>query len=408
MRDSVTSGRMKTYLVGGAVRDRLLGLPVTDRDWVVVGETPEAMQAAGFKPVGKDFPVFLHPETHEEYALARTERKTGPGYHGFQFNTDVSVTLEQDLARRDLTINAIAQDDDDNLVDPYNGQQDIQARLLKHVSSAFTEDPVRVLRIAKFMARFSHLGFSIAEPTEQLIRSMIVSGELDKLVPERIWRECEASLAALTPCAFFKSLLSIGALAPTMPELDEALRRTNSSQLPTAGKQSAGSQHMLSSLEAASELSTSASVRFAALCAGFTPEHTPLLERFCERLRVPAKFAELAMLSARYSLRAQQSLTLDATQLQALLKSVDAARRPARFNDFLSATQANAMAMSGASAYAKANYAPAVHLLACAQAMASIDAAQVARSQPNKTTISTAIKQREIEAIQTYLGANPS
>jgi len=394
---------MKTYLVGGAVRDKLLGLPVVDRDWVVVGETPDAMLAAGFRPVGKDFPVFLHPETHEEYALARTERKTGPGYRGFRFNTDVSVTLEQDLLRRDLTINAIAQDHNNDIIDPFNGRQDIEARLLRHVSPAFTEDPVRVLRIAKFMARFSHLGFEIADITRQLMQSMVDNGEVDNLVPERVWRECEASMAAISPRAFFTSLLSVNALAPTMPELDEALRLQTHSKLDNAaGLQSTLSYPMLDALDTASELSDSASVRFAALCAGFTSAHVASLEHFCKRLRVPTTFSDLAILSARHTTHAHQALVLDAYQLHTLLKSLDAVRRPARFNDFLIAVQANAES----TVVCTEEYAQAVRLRACAQAMGSIDAAQIAKSQPNKTTISSAIKQREIEAIETCLSAN--
>jgi len=404
MPDSVPSEEMKTYLVGGAVRDKLLGLPVVDRDWVVVGETPEAMLAAGFRPVGKDFPVFLHPETQEEYALARTERKTGAGYHGFQFDTDVSVTLEQDLLRRDLTINAIAESHNNELVDPFNGQQDIKARVLRHVSPAFTEDPVRVLRIAKFMARFSHLGFEIADNTLQLMRSMVDSGEIDNLVPERVWRECEASMAASTPRSFFSSLLSADALAPNMPELDEALRRTASPESDnTTGSQSTVSYPMLDALDAACELSTSAGVRFAAFCAGFTPAHAHSLKHFCERLRVPSKFAELAVLSARYTHTAQQALALDASQLHTLLKSTDAVRRPERFNDFLTAAHANANA--DAAVTSTEEYSQAIHLRECAQAMSNIDAAKIAKSQPNKTTVSTAIKQHEIEAIETYLGS---
>jgi len=413
MLDSVTLERMKTYLVGGAVRDKLLGLPVADRDWVVVGETPEAMVAAGFKPVGKDFPVFLHPQTHEEYALARTERKTGPGYQGFQFNTDASVTLEQDLLRRDLTINAIAQGHENNLVDPFNGQQDIKSRVLRHVSPAFSEDPVRVLRVAKFMARFSNLGFEIADATLQLMRTMVDNGEIDNLVPERVWRELEASLSASVPSAFFTSLLNANALAPTMPELDEALRlpTTNASENVT-NHRAIISHPMLDALDAACKLSDSRCVRFAAFCAGFSSARAPKLESFCQRLRVPAKFAELAVLSARHTINAHQALALDADQLHTLLKSLDAIRRPERFNDFLSAAQANAIAntdeitnYSGINNPAVSNrdFPQSARLRACAQAMGSIDAALIAKRQPNKTTISTAIKQHEIEAINTYL-----
>ena len=186
--------QMNTYLVGGAVRDELLGKPVADRDWVVVGSTPEAMLEQGYRPVGKDFPVFLHPHTHEEYALARTERKTAPGYHGFSFNTDVSVTLEEDLERRDLTINAMARDANGNLIDPYHGKRDLDDRILRHVSDAFLEDPVRILRVAKFMARLAPMGFRVADETRELMRAMVASGEVDNLVAERVWQEMQLSL----------------------------------------------------------------------------------------------------------------------------------------------------------------------------------------------------------------------
>src|SRR5690348_3115323 len=214
------NARMKTYLVGGAVRDRLLGLPVKDRDHVVVGATPEAMLRAGFKPVGKDFPVFLHPQTQEEYALARTERKTGRGYHGFAFDTDPTVTLEDDLRRRDLTINAIAQDDDGTLIDPFGGAADLRAGILRHVSPAFAEDPVRILRVARFAARYAERGFRIAASTLELMRAMVRDGEVDHLVPERVWAETRKALAERAPSAFVRTLRDCGALARIMPEVD--------------------------------------------------------------------------------------------------------------------------------------------------------------------------------------------
>ena len=210
----------EVYLVGGAVRDKRLGLAVKDRDWVVVGASPEELADAGYKPVGKDFPVFLHPESHEEYALARTERKSGRGYHGFTFNTDPSVTLEEDLARRDLTVNAMAETLDGKLVDPFNGAQDLENRTLRHVSDAFLEDPVRVLRVAKFMARFAHLGFSVAPETMDLMRDMVSDGEVDHLVPERVWQEMYSALGYTTPRSFIESLRECGALKVLLPEAD--------------------------------------------------------------------------------------------------------------------------------------------------------------------------------------------
>src|SRR3984885_7196916 len=214
------NARMKTYLVGGAVRDRLLGIPVKDRDYVVVGATPDEMLRQGYTPVGKDFPVFLHPQTHEEYALARTERKTGRGYHGFVFQADATVTLEQDLARRDLTINAIAEDEHGALTDPYEGVRDIEARILRHVSPAFVEDPVRVLRVARFAARFAPLGFTVADETMALMQQMVRDGEGDHLVPERVWAETRKALGEAQPSAFLRVLRECGALAVLFPEID--------------------------------------------------------------------------------------------------------------------------------------------------------------------------------------------
>ncbi|MCL4137475.1 UNVERIFIED_CONTAM: hypothetical protein GTU68_064761 [Idotea baltica] len=366
---------MKTYLVGGAVRDKLLGIPVVDNDWVVVGATPHTMLDAGFVPVGKDFPVFLHPETHEEYALARTERKTGPGYQGFAFNTDSSVTLEEDLLRRDLTINAIAQDDNESLIDPFHGQQDIQDRLLRHVSLAFAEDPVRVLRVAKFMARFSSLGFNIHNDTLALMQSMVASGEVDNLVAERVWQELEASLGADNPRAFFASLMRCGALNQVMPELNDAFARS------AAVGSDQSSQPMLNTLDKACTLSTEARVRFASL-----------------RLRVPTSFSELALLGARFADVAHDANALTASELHSLLKSLDVARRPERFEDFLCVIKAHAQPIANDNTYAQAE-----HLRSCATAMGSINAAMIAKSEPNKAQISTVIKQHETAAIENYL-----
>ena len=372
---------MDTYLVGGAVRDKLLGIPVNDRDWVVVGTTPEAMIKAGYKAVGKDFPVFLHPDTHEEYALARTERKTGPGYHGFQFNTDITVTLEDDLLRRDLTLNAIAEDAQGNLIDPFNGQQDIQNKILRHVSPAFAEDPVRVLRVAKFMARFAHLDFKLADSTTQLVKTMVDDGEVDNLVAERVWQEFHAALSYPTPKAFFTTLIHTNALARIMPELHSL----------------AGTPRALAALDQAVKLSHKPGTRFAALCAEFTQERAPQLEQFCQRVRASSAVSELALLSARYTQDCHDCLAMDAHALHQLLKKLDATRRPDRFNDFLISAQAHANAKT------QGDYPQAKHLLKCANAMSSIGAAEIAKSQPNKSTISTAIKQAQVSAIDAML-----
>jgi len=372
---------METYLVGGAVRDKILGIPVKDRDWVVVGATPDEMMQAGYKAVGKDFPVFLHPKTHEEYALARTERKTGPGYHGFHFNTDVSVTLEEDLLRRDLTLNAIAEDTSGKLIDPFNGQQDIIDKVLRHVSPAFVEDPVRVLRIAKFMARFTHLGFKLASSTTQLVRTMVESGEVDNLVAERVWQEFNASLAGPSPRAFFTTMMHTNALPRIMPELAQLI-----DEKPKA----------LDTLDRATELSKDPTVRFAAFCAHFTNAKASELEQFCKRLRVPKATSELVLLSARYSQQAHRSTTLNAEQMHSLLKSLDVTRRTGRFKDFLTAAKAHAtIAESSEMEYPQAN-----HLQQCAQAMANIDAALIAKRATDKTTIAPAIRLAEIAAIE--------
>jgi len=254
---------MQKFLVGGAVRDELLGLPVTDRDWVVVGSNPREMLDAGYKSVGKDFPVFLHPETHEEYALARVERKTGSGYQGFEFTADKTVTLEEDLSRRDLTINAMAKRENGELVDPFNGEADIKNRILRHVSHAFVEDPVRVLRVARFMARFAHLNFKVAEDTQQLMKSMVDNREVDHLVAERVWQEMKAALSTPSPVAFFNTLKQCNALSRILPEVDAL------SGVPQPIKwhpEGDAYVHTMMTMEQAVLLSSEPDVRFATLC----------------------------------------------------------------------------------------------------------------------------------------------
>jgi tRNA nucleotidyltransferase (CCA-adding enzyme) len=309
---------MQVYLVGGAVRDELLGEPASERDWVVVGATPEQLQGLGFRPVGRDFPVFLHPETNEEFALARLERKTGPGYRGFETRSSTDVTLEQDLRRRDLTINAMARAEDGTLVDPYGGRADLDARLLRHVSPAFIEDPVRILRVARFAARFASLGFRIAPETAALMRTMVESGEVDALVPERVWREMERALAAPSPEAFFDTLRDCGALRVILPELawQEADR---------------------AALRAAVGLSPLVPVRLAALMGGVAPER---IDACCERLRIPNAARELALLCAALAPRIAQAAALDASSLLELLERADALRRAERFSELLLACEA--------------------------------------------------------------------
>lgn len=388
---------MKTYLVGGAVRDKLLGLPIIDRDWVVVGETPDAMRKAGFIAVGKDFPVFLHPETHEEYALARKERKTGPGYHGFEFDTAATVTLEEDLSRRDLTVNAIAEDDQGNLIDPFNGVKDLNARTFRHVSPAFAEDPVRVLRLAKFMARFSHYNFNVAEDTTKLIRSMVASGEVDNLVAERVWKELEAALKTKKPSAFFVTLLHTNALARILPEflvLPEQMQPGNNTAEATRSIDAFLTTAHQQALEKACALSTESQVRFAAMCANFRPEGVPQLEAMCERLRVSKTHTELAVLAARYTETAQLAVTLTADQMHTLLKALDVSRRPERLDAFLLAVKANDQSTSDRSA---------ALLQLCAQAMRNVNAGKLAQAQTDKSQIPKVIKQHELAAIEVCL-----
>jgi tRNA nucleotidyltransferase (CCA-adding enzyme) len=304
---------MKVYLVGGAVRDELLGLPVRERDWVVVGARPEDMERLGYRPVGRDFPVFLHPETQEEYGLARLERKTGPGYRGFVTQSSPDVTLEEDLRRRDLTVNAIARAPDGALIDPYGGQNDLRARVLRHVSPAFVEDPVRVLRVARFAARFADRGFTVAPETVALMREMAARGEIDALVSERVWRETERALAEPSPAAFFDSLRAAGALAIVMPELAQLL----------AGPDAAAAR---AALAAAVKTGGDARVRLAALAATLP---VTALESFCSRLRVPNEYAELALLAARTLPRFADPS--DPEAVLGLLEVADALRRPERF-----------------------------------------------------------------------------
>jgi len=351
---------VKIYKVGGCVRDRLLGLPVTDNDWVVVGATPEEMIAAGFRPVGKDFPVFLHPETKEEYALARTERKTGPGYTGFAFHASPEVTLEDDLARRDLTINAMAETEDGQIIDPYGGLPDLERRLLRHVSPAFVEDPVRILRVARFAARFRPLGFRIADETLALMQRMVDTGEVDALVPERVWQETVRALGEQMPQVFFEVLRECGALARLFPEID---RLFGVPQNPEHHPEIDTGVHTLLVLEQAARLSPEPVVRFAALVhdvgKGLTPpeqwpqhaEHeargVPLVADICARYKVPKAFRDLAVLVTRYHLYYHRAAELAPGELIELFEALDAFRRPERFEQFLLACEADARGRPG-------------------------------------------------------------
>jgi tRNA nucleotidyltransferase (CCA-adding enzyme) len=347
--------RMKIYLVGGAVRDRLLGRPVSERDYVVVGATPDELVAQGFRPVGKDFPVFLHPRTGEQYALARTERKTGPGYYGFATRFSPDVTLEEDLVRRDLTVNAMAEDEHGGIVDPHGGRRDLEARMLRHVSDAFVEDPLRVLRVARFATRFAPLGFTVAPETLDLMRRIVASGELASLVPERTWVETERALGEANPVVYFEVLRACGALDAVFPEIAALFG------VPQPAKwhpEIDTGVHALQVLDVAAELATDTTVRFAALVhdvgKGLTPaDQWPrhigheeagarLIERMCARLKVPNEHRELAVLVARHHALVHRAAELRPGTVLDLLEATDAFRRPERFDRMLVACEADA------------------------------------------------------------------
>lgn len=351
---------MQVYLVGGAVRDRLLGRQVKERDFVVVGARPEELESQGFVPVGREFPVFLHPQTHEEYALARLERKVAPGYRGFTTQFSPDVTLEEDLRRRDLTINAMAESAAGEIVDPYGGQRDLEARLLRHVSDAFVEDPVRVLRVARFAARYAELGFRVAEETVALMRAMTLSGELSALVPERVWQETERALGESRPDVFFETLRQCGALEVVFPEI-EALFGVP--QPPRWHPEIDTGVHVLLALRYAARAGFSARVRFAVLMhdlgkARTAPERwpshrgheeagVPLIEALCARLKVPNGFKDVALLTARHHALVHRAKELRPATVLKLLEATDAFRRPERFEEMLCACEADARGRTG-------------------------------------------------------------
>jgi tRNA nucleotidyltransferase (CCA-adding enzyme) len=350
---------MKIYLVGGAVRDQLLGLPVTEKDWVVVGGSVEEMLALNYKPVGKDFPVFLHPETKDEYALARTERKEGRGYRGFVCTTS-NVTLEEDLLRRDLTINAMAMDEKGQLIDPYNGASDLKARLLRHVSLAFEEDPVRILRIARFAARFYHLGFRIAPETYVLMRKMVREGMVNDLVPERVWAELERSLCEKNPSIFFQVLRECDALKTLMPEINALFGVPNP---PKWHPEIDSGWHTYAVLEQAALLSYSPCVRFAALAHDLGKACTPLsiwpshrgheetgverIQQLTQRIKIPKTYEKLAILTARYHSLVHKAQELTPTKLLELFEKTDAFRQHDRFLAMLLVCKADARGRPG-------------------------------------------------------------
>ena len=402
---------MKIYIVGGAVRDELLGRPSADRDYVVVGATLQAMQAAGYRPVGKDFPVFLHPKTHEEYALARTERKSGHGYHGFTFHAAPDVTLEEDLARRDLTINAMAKGADGELIDPYCGQRDLQAKILRHVGPAFAEDPVRILRIARFAARFSD--FSVAPETLALMRGMVASGEVDHLVAERVWQELAKGLMEDKPSRLFEVLRDCGALARLLPEVDAlfgvAQRADYHPEIDTG-------IHTMMVIDQSARRRFPLPVRFAALTHDLGKAQTPpdilprhlgheersfgLTETLSARLRVPNDCRDLALLMARYHGTIHRAAELKASTIVSLFEKADALRRPERFQQLLDACLCD---YTGRLGWENKAYDSPQHLRTALAAVNAVEAGKIAAACSDKLKIPERIHAARVSAVKQVL-----
>jgi tRNA nucleotidyltransferase (CCA-adding enzyme) len=401
---------LSTFLVGGAVRDELLGRPVSERDFVVVGATQAELLRRGFRQVGRDFPVFLHPLTQDEYALARTERKTAPGYRGFVVHAEPDVTLEQDLERRDLTINALAQAPDGTLIDPFGGRRDLEARILRHVSPAFAEDPVRILRVARFAARFAPLGFRVAPETLALMAQMVEAGEVDALVPERVWQELAKALAEDRPSVFFEVLRACGALARLLPEVD---RLWGVPQPAKWHPEIDTGVHAMLVLDMAARLSSEPEVRFAALChdlgKGTTPREiwpshrgheersVELLDALCDRFRVPNRFRELARITARYHGLVHKLDELRSTTVLDLLEGTDAFRRPERFAQMLTACEADYRGRTG---YAERSYPQGEALRQVQAAAAQVDAGAIARDAQERDRIPDLIRRARLGAIR--------
>ncbi len=399
---------MKTYVVGGAVRDALLRLPVQDHDHVVVGATPHDMIARGFTPVGKDFPVFLHPETHEEYALARTERKTAPGYKGFVFHAEPDVTLEQDLVRRDLTINAMAQGEDGDIIDPFGGQKDLQARIFRHVSDAFAEDPVRILRVARFAARFTD--FTVAPETNALMRRMVDAGEVDALVPERVWQELARGLMESKPSRMLEVLRACGALARILPELDALWGvpqpERHHPEIDTG-------VHVMLVIDQAAQRQYNLPIRCAALMhdlgKGATPrEEWPkhhghearsvrLVEQVCKRLKIPNECRDLAVMAAREHGNVGRALEMRSNTIVSLLERCDAFRKPQRFIDMLDAAECD---FHGRAGFADRPFPQHVHLQSALAAARSVNAGEIAaRHAAQPQNIPQAVHAARVQAV---------
>ena len=408
---------MRVYEVGGAVRDALLGLPVEERDWVVVGASADELIAQGFRRVGKDFPVFLHPRTGEEYALARTERKTAPGYTGFAFDAASTVTLEQDLQRRDLTINAIARSETGEIVDPWSGRADLEARVLRHVSSAFSEDPLRVLRVARFAARFAPLGFTVADATLQLMREIVAAGEMEALRPERVWQETVKALATERPDVYVATLRACGALERVFPEVDALF---GVPQPERWHPEIDTGVHTLMALRMAARLSRSETVRFAVLTHDLGKATTPqellprhhgheqrseeLLARLCTRLPVPNKFRELAVLVARYHGNVHKAAELKPQTVLRLIMAADGLRQPERFDEFLLACEADARGRKGLE---DRPYSQAGLLRTALRATRGVDAAKVkAERNVDGEALGHALHEERLAAVKIALATS--
>ncbi|MFZ6048344.1 multifunctional CCA addition/repair protein [Pseudomonas sp. CR3202] len=403
---------MQIYKVGGAVRDRLLGHPVTENDWVVVGATAEEMLEQGYRPVGADFPVFLHPQTGEEYALARTERKSGRGYGGFTFYASPDVTLEQDLIRRDLTVNAMAEDDHGNLIDPYGGQKDLEARLLRHVSPAFAEDPLRVLRVARFAARYAPVGFRVAQQTLELMRQIAESGELDALTPERSWKEISRALMEPRPDVFIQVLRDCGALAAWLPELDRLFGVPQPAQ---HHPEVDSGVHVLAVLRQCAEHQQPLTVRWACLLhdlgKGLTPEaewpqHIAHEKRGLkpikavnERCKAPRDCQELALLVGEYHTHAHRALELRASTLLELLQSFDVYRRPQRFEEFVAACEMDARGRTGLE---QRDYPQAAYLLGAATVARAVAVQPLLEKGFKGAELGEALKGERLKALKAY------
>lgn len=400
---------MQVYLVGGAVRDERLGLPVAERDWCVVGATPDDLTDRGYRRVGKDFPVFLHPDTKEEYALARTERKTAAGYHGFAFDTSPEVTIEEDLGRRDLTINALALGENGELVDPFGGASDLEARLLRHVSDAFVEDPVRILRAARFAARFASLGFRIAPETRDLMRDMVASGEADALVPDRVWKETEAALAGPRPQLYFEALRSCGALRVVYPEVHALFGKPQPAKW---HPEIDAGLHTLMVVDQAARLSDDVEVRFAALVhdlgKGTTrladlPTHPgheargkTLIKQMADRLPIPRACRDLGLIAAEFHTHCHRAFELRDDTVVKLFEKIDAFRRPQRFEQFLLTCEADARGRTG---FEERDYPQAQHLRCAFAAASGVDGGAIAAEHEN-SKIPEAIRRARASAVK--------